>query len=314
MSKSTGNFKTLKEAIEEFSADATRFSLVDAGDGMDDANFVSKTANDAILWSTKEKEWMEEILADKSSNYRGGPPCTFADRVFANRINYAIKMTKKNYNEYKFREALKTGFHELQTARNEYISLCCTSGMNRELLWRFMDIQSRLIAPICPHYAEYVWRRLLKKEGFIIKAGWPEAENHDLILEMAYEYLKSSISNFRKLIGKQVSGSKKGSVDKASTKSKPTTGLICVKEEYDGWKKKCVNILFDKFDSENRTFAPDEEILKALEQILAICQVDNLNGTKRHCMPFIKFKKDQASKLGAAALDQKLPFGEIDVL
>nr|GFB05997.1 leucine--tRNA ligase, cytoplasmic-like [Tanacetum cinerariifolium] len=87
-----------------------------------------------------------------------------------------------------------------------------------------------------------------------------------------------------------------------------------VKEEYEGWKKECVNILFDKFDSKKRTFAPDEEILKALEQSRAISQEGNLNETKKQCMPFIKFKKDQASKLGAAALDKKLPFGEIDVL
>jgi leucyl-tRNA synthetase len=31
MSKSTGNFKTLKQAIEEYSADAMRISLADAG-------------------------------------------------------------------------------------------------------------------------------------------------------------------------------------------------------------------------------------------------------------------------------------------
>ena len=29
------------------------------------------------------------------------------------------------------------------------------------------------IAPIFPHYSEYVWRKLLNKEGFVIKAGWP---------------------------------------------------------------------------------------------------------------------------------------------
>ncbi|KAJ6394930.1 hypothetical protein OIU77_024027 [Salix suchowensis] len=37
MSKSTGNFRTLRQSIDEFSADATRFSLADAGDGVDDA-------------------------------------------------------------------------------------------------------------------------------------------------------------------------------------------------------------------------------------------------------------------------------------
>lgn len=53
ISKSMGNFRTLRQAIEEFSADATRFSLVNAGDGVDDANFVFETANAAILRLTK---------------------------------------------------------------------------------------------------------------------------------------------------------------------------------------------------------------------------------------------------------------------
>ena len=38
MSKSTGNSLTLREAIEKFGADATRLSLADAGDGLEEAN------------------------------------------------------------------------------------------------------------------------------------------------------------------------------------------------------------------------------------------------------------------------------------
>ena len=34
-----GNFKTLEQAITEYSADAMRVALADAGDTMDDANF-----------------------------------------------------------------------------------------------------------------------------------------------------------------------------------------------------------------------------------------------------------------------------------
>ncbi len=49
MSKSTGNSLTLKEAIEKFGADATRLSLADAGDGLEDANFEEKAANANIL-------------------------------------------------------------------------------------------------------------------------------------------------------------------------------------------------------------------------------------------------------------------------
>ncbi|CAI8600315.1 unnamed protein product [Vicia faba] len=39
MSKSTGYFRTIRQAIEEFSTDATWFTLDDAGDDVDDANF-----------------------------------------------------------------------------------------------------------------------------------------------------------------------------------------------------------------------------------------------------------------------------------
>ncbi|KAF6143371.1 hypothetical protein GIB67_001315 [Kingdonia uniflora] len=48
MSKSTGNFITLRQAIKKFSVDAIRFSLADVGDGMDDTNFVFEMANAAL--------------------------------------------------------------------------------------------------------------------------------------------------------------------------------------------------------------------------------------------------------------------------
>jgi leucyl-tRNA synthetase len=49
MSKSKGNFLTLRQAVDKFGADATRLSLADAGDGLEDANFDEKTANANIL-------------------------------------------------------------------------------------------------------------------------------------------------------------------------------------------------------------------------------------------------------------------------
>jgi leucyl-tRNA synthetase len=50
------------QAIAEYSSDAMRWALADAGDGMDDANFETSTANAAILRLTKELSWMEEML------------------------------------------------------------------------------------------------------------------------------------------------------------------------------------------------------------------------------------------------------------
>lgn len=49
MSKSLGNFLTLKDAVALYSADGLRVGLAAAGDGTDDANFVDETANMAIM-------------------------------------------------------------------------------------------------------------------------------------------------------------------------------------------------------------------------------------------------------------------------
>jgi leucyl-tRNA synthetase len=49
MSKSTGNFLTLSDAINKFSADGMRLALADAGDSVEDANFVEAMADAGIL-------------------------------------------------------------------------------------------------------------------------------------------------------------------------------------------------------------------------------------------------------------------------
>ncbi|KAL6513845.1 hypothetical protein OROHE_019301 [Orobanche hederae] len=258
MSKSTGNFKTLKEAIEKYSADATRFTLAETVDGMDDANFKSATADAAIVRLFKWRVWMEEVVAAELS-LRVGPPCSYADRVFANEMNIAIKLTEKNYSNNMFREALKTGYHDLQTARDAYRYSFEFVVMNRDLVWRFMDIQTRLIAPICPHLSEYL----------LAKQGGPKEH---------------------------------------------TIGLIFVKEEYGGWQRECLGILRDKYDSVNHKFAPDQEILEAVQQSSVFGQQGNFKQTQKLCMPFLRYKKDEVMKLGVQALDLRLPFGEIEVL
>ncbi|KAJ4757913.1 hypothetical protein LUZ62_068288 [Rhynchospora pubera] len=308
MSKSTGNFMTLCQAIEMYSADATRFALADAGDSMDDANFVSDTANSAVLRLTKEIDWMKEVLAAKSP-LRGGEPSTYADRVFANEINFAIRETKKNYEAFMFREALKTGFYDLQAAR--------AGKMNQELVMKFMDVQTRLLVPICPHYAEHVWNDILKRSGFVVKAGWPVADEPDPNLRKANKYLQETIAFVRKLLQKQEAGSKKGkkggAAVSASSASKLTIGLIYVNELYDGWKAKCLNILRLKFNVETCSFAPNEEIDIAIN--MAVIDPDSdPKKMKKECMPFVRFKMDEAVKVGPQALDLRLPSGEMEVL
>lgn len=120
MSKSTGNFLTLDDAVRKFGADATRVALADAGDGMDDANFDETVANSTILRLYELRKWCEELikeprLVETAEEYehvrdneglkntdviqRTGKK-VFWDEVFENELNGIARETQSYYEKY----------------------------------------------------------------------------------------------------------------------------------------------------------------------------------------------------------------------
>ena len=95
MSKSTGNFLTLKDAVDKFGADACRISLADGGDGVEDANFEEAVANQIILRMYTLKEWCEEVIKDEK--LRTGPADELWDQLFENEINSLVHETRQHY-------------------------------------------------------------------------------------------------------------------------------------------------------------------------------------------------------------------------
>ncbi|KAK3875630.1 hypothetical protein Pcinc_007941 [Petrolisthes cinctipes] len=49
MSKSTGNFLTLTDALDKYGADGMRLALANAGDSIEDANFETQVADSGVL-------------------------------------------------------------------------------------------------------------------------------------------------------------------------------------------------------------------------------------------------------------------------
>jgi leucyl-tRNA synthetase len=72
MSKSTGNFITLIDAIEEYGADATRLACALAGDSINDANFTRENANAAILQLSTFEMFANKYLEQKGSMRKKG--------------------------------------------------------------------------------------------------------------------------------------------------------------------------------------------------------------------------------------------------
>lgn len=62
MSKSTGNFMLIEDAINLFGADATRLACAQSGDTVDDANFTVDVGNAAVLHLATFDTSAKEIL------------------------------------------------------------------------------------------------------------------------------------------------------------------------------------------------------------------------------------------------------------
>merc|ERR1711963_885512 len=109
MSKSTGNFMTLSEAIDRFSADGMRLALADSGDSVEDANFVVSVADAGILRLFTFVEWVKEMLKEDEAQLRGSEENTFHDKVFDAEMNQLMRQTETNFEKMLFREGLRTG-------------------------------------------------------------------------------------------------------------------------------------------------------------------------------------------------------------
>ncbi|KAI9626445.1 hypothetical protein H4Q26_017860 [Puccinia striiformis f. sp. tritici PST-130] len=284
MSKSTGNSLTLYDSLKKFGADATRLTLADSGDGFDDANFEELTANASILRLHTLLEWCREVISNNSS-FRTGP-FTLFDQIFENETKLAINKTYKAYDESLYKEAQKVGFYELLGARDWYRDFTSEEGgMHGELLKYYVKTQTLLIAPIAPHFAEYVWGTILGETSSIQSASFPDSnQSVDLSMIDAAEYVKETVRNVRTT---EINLSKR----KAKADNKKGSAANGPQLAFDPVKPKRLSM--------RNLFVP---ILKL-----------GLFKDKR-TMPFIMMMKGKIKLNGPSALERSLTFNERDIL
>ncbi|XP_023371390.1 leucine--tRNA ligase, cytoplasmic [Otolemur garnettii] len=304
MSKSTGNFLTLTQAIDKFSADGMRLALADAGDTVEDANFVEAMADAGILRLYTWVEWVKEMLANRDS-LRSGPANTFNDRVFASEMNAGIIKTDQNYEKMMFKEALKTGFFEFQAAKDKYRELAI-EGMHRELVFRFIEVQTLLLAPFCPHLCEHVWT-LLGKTDSILNASWPVAGPVDEVLIRSSQYLMEVAHDLRLRLKNYMMPAKGKKIDN-HLPQKPSHCTIYVAKNYPPWQHTTLSILRNHFEANNGKL-PDNKTIAA-----ELGSLPELKKYMKKAMPFVAMIKENLEKMGPRVLDLQLEFDEQAVL
>ena len=145
-------------------------------------------------------EWVKEMLLspDTSSILRPAKgDMNFHDKVFVSELNKQVDAAKTAYDKMLFKEALRTGFFEMQKARDKYRELCAGDGMRTDLVHRFIEWQAIVLSPICPHVSEHLWS-LLGKKGLLLKdTKWPKTGPVDENVINKSEYLMEAAREFR---------------------------------------------------------------------------------------------------------------------
>jgi len=308
MSKSTGNFLTLTDAIEKYSADGMRFALADAGDGIEDANFVEKVADNGVLKLFNWIEWCQSVLdvnAFAKVDVVDNAEPTYHDKVFINKINKAIVATGKHYENMNFKEALKSGWFEMQIARDRYREMS-QQQMDRNVVKYFIKVQTLLLTPICPHICEHVWSALLKENGFVINASWPACEKVNEVLIKSSQFVFNVGSSIR-----TKKDSDKRLADKKKYKyTKPDKAVIYVAKSYPSWQQKTIETVKQHFENGGSNVENVDK--KKVNQQLKMCEETKKEMKK--VMPVVNELLKQVVEVGMEAFQLESPFDEVEVM
>lgn len=197
MSKSAGNFFTIREIIDKYSADVVRISLAYGGEGIDDPNWDTDFAKNI---SKRLSEWFNFCI----ENYnKGREDFSEIDFWFFSILNKLIKETTDAMEETLFRTALKLGYFDLQKNFEWYEKRATIP--NKKVMNEFIEVQTKILSPFIPHLAEEIWEKIGKND-FISLAEYPKVneEKINVLAELKEEFLISvikDISEILKVIG-----------------------------------------------------------------------------------------------------------------
>ena len=211
MSKSKGNVVFIKDAIKDYPADILRFIVAYAGTaGLDDANIELKKSKSI---ETKLKRFYEFAISDHKTREE----YKTIDKWFESVMNRTMKKVYESYENLETKSVLQTGFFELQNYFKWYKRRAI--DYNKKLLSKFIEVQTKILAPITPFMCEEIWEKTGNK-GFISLSKLPKVDEEkiDEIAEKKEKIISNLLDDVKVVID--------------LTKIKPKKIKIVVPEEW----------------------------------------------------------------------------------
>lgn len=164
-----------------------------------------------------------------------------------------------------FKDALKFGFFDMQTARDWYRDVTSDVGMHADLLKYWIRSSCLLVMPIAPHFAEHIWTEVLKQSGSVQNAAWPtpsRAPDQATLKSGVYmQEIVKTIRDAELLMLKKAGKNKQISFDPKKAKSV----RVYVATAFPDWQESCVGVVKDSYD-EGRDKVDDAKVRTLLTE------------------------------------------------
>jgi len=311
MSKSTGNFMTLDDCIEQFGVEATRLTLADSGDGLDDANFDKLVANASILKLYNLEQWIRENVPTEPIDFAtvDYSALTGWDRIILNECKSVAREAREAYSGLKVKNVVRI-FNQFSSIKEAY-SIATNGQTNPVVVCKYIETLLTIMSTIIPSLTQYAWETQLKPfydkcsnmpyepTARLDRNGWVKFDSDEIdpVLSASLSYLEKTKHSIRQSFDKglQGGGKKKGKKGKGAAADEPakvlTNAVIFIGTKFPDFQVTVLEQLQSCTFDENNKIVDNEHIQKIREAI----PDKKANGL---AMKFAAFVLEEAAKEG----------------
>ena len=189
MSKSKGNFITLKAAVNQHGADATRLTLALAAQDMDDPDWREENAGSMDAKLRSLHSFVNEV-----PHLPATEETRTIDRSLLSVIQNRIREVTEALEILKTRTAAEVALFEVWNDIRWYLRR--TNIPNSVILKETIDIWIRLLAPFAPYMCEELWHAI-GNDGFVSTTDWPSFDQSkvDVKAEDTENFIRSLMAD-----------------------------------------------------------------------------------------------------------------------
>ena len=175
MSKSLQNITPLRDAVAKFGADPVRIGVMvtaELGQDTDFSESLASSIGERLVSLIGQARRLGRVRARTKT-------VSQLDRWLLSRLNRVVVEATASMERLRVRDAINKLLYDVDNDLAWYDRRSGPGkgrrGAGSPVLWRVMEVRSRLLSPVAPHTAEEIWSSLGQK-GLVARSSWPEAD------------------------------------------------------------------------------------------------------------------------------------------